>query len=342
MKLDLAAQRFRADLGRVLPEGLRPGEPLGLAVSGGPDSMAMLLLARAALPGQVAAATVDHGLRAGAAGEAALVATACAGLGIPHATLRPDEPIRGGNLQSRARAARYALLGRWAVSVGARVLATAHHTDDQAETFLMRASRGSGLAGLAAVRPRRAMEVTRPTGQPVVFDAFDLSIVRPLLGWRRAELAAVVAAVGYAVVTDPSNDDDRFDRTRMRRLLVEQPALDPLGLAQSASHAAEADADLRAIRRWLWTERQRPSDTHETLLDIAELPRTLQRMLCRMAVEDVRKVNGITRPTFGEATNIEALLDALNAGRAANQAGVLGSVERGLWRFRHEPPRRGK
>ena len=320
--------RFGADLDRLVPEGLRAGEPLALAVSGGPDSMAMLLLAQAALPGQVAAATVDHGLRAAAAGEAALVATACARLGVSHMTLRPDRPIAGGNLQSQARAARYALLGHWAVDVGARLLATAHHVDDQAETFLMRAVRGSGLAGLAAVRPRRRQGA--------------LTIVRPLLGWRRTELAAIVVVAELHIVADPSNDDERFDRVRMRHLLAAQPALDPIGLARTATHAAEADADLRAMRTWLWTDRRRPCDVDEALLDLAQLPRTLQRMLVRMAIEDVRESNGITRPLFGDATNIEALLDALNAGRAANQGGVLACVERGLWRFRDEPHRRTK
>jgi tRNA(Ile)-lysidine synthase len=139
--------RFQADLDRLTGGAGR----VGIAVSGGPDSLALLLLAHAAIPGGIAAATVDHGLRAEAAGEAAFVAALCATLGIPHATLRPGAPITG-NIQSSARKARYALLEIWADQHNLDWIATAHHADDQAETLLMRLSRGAGVAGLSGVR----------------------------------------------------------------------------------------------------------------------------------------------------------------------------------------------
>src|SRR5580765_3765844 len=117
--------RFRADL-----EALTGGAPerLGLAVSGGPDSLALLLLANAAYPGRVHAATVDHGLRPEGAAEAAFVAGICGELAIPHATLRA-EMRETSNIQAAARARRYALLGQWVAEIGAAFLATAHHLD---------------------------------------------------------------------------------------------------------------------------------------------------------------------------------------------------------------------
>lgn len=339
-----AIDRFRADLAQLLPEGLRTGEPLALAVSGGPDSMAMLVLAATALPTQVVAATVDHGLRAAAAVEARLVAAACETLGVPHATLSLDRAITAGNLHDRARAARYAVLGRWAVNAGARVLATAHHADDQAETFLMRAVRGAGPAGLAAIRQRRTVEVQVATAHPMMFDVFDLTIVRPLLYWQRTELGEIIAASGLTVATDPSNTDDRFERTRVRRLMAEAPWLDPAGLARAARHVDEANAALDAMHDWLWQTRKvvptgvaDPDD--QIWLDIADLPRELQRRLTREAIRWVRIVNGIM-PDFDLATNIEPLLDAVVAGRAATQADILVSPRGSIWRFSKAPPRR--
>ncbi|MGB7655807.1 MAG: tRNA lysidine(34) synthetase TilS, partial [Novosphingobium sp.] len=179
---------------------------MGLAVSGGPDSLALLLLAQVALPGRIAVATVDHGLRAESAVEAALVAQLCAALDVPHLTL--PVKLEPGNLQSQARAARYAALGEWLVREDLAALATAHHADDQAETLLLRLGRASGVAGLAGVRARGLVPGT------------GLPLLRPLLGFRRSELGDVVAAAGWQAVDDPSNRDDRFDRARIRKAIA--------------------------------------------------------------------------------------------------------------------------
>ncbi|HEX8485213.1 tRNA lysidine(34) synthetase TilS [Sphingomonas sp.] len=317
------ADRFRTDLARIA--GDIPN-PLLLAVSGGPDSMAMLALAAAALPGGITAATVDHGLRPDAAGEAAMVAAACAALNVPHITLTAAEPPAGASLQAQARGARYALLTAHARAIGAAAVATAHHADDQAETFLMRAARGSGLSGLAGVRTR------------VVIDG--VTIVRPLLDWRRAELRAIARRAEMPFVDDPANADDRHDRTRFRRLLGANEWLDPPRLARAAAALAEADADLRAVADWIWDARAAVHDGAVVTLAIDDLPRGLLRVLARRAIAAVRDSGAITTPDWSEAMNVEPLLDALAQGRRATQAGVVAGMRRGVWRFRPAPPRR--
>lgn len=320
---DPEAARFLADLSRAL--GSEPSGKLGLAVSGGPDSMAMLALAHEALAGRIAVASVDHRLRPDSADEAALVARSCAELGVPHATLVPDRPIEGASLQARAREARYALLARWAGEAGVEVVATAHHADDQAETFLMRAARGSGLAGLAGVRARTVIE--------------GVVVVRPLLDWRRAELRAVARRREMPFVDDPSNQDLRFDRARARRLFDEHEWLGAANIARSAAHLAEADGDLRAIVDWLWAARA-VLVGDDVRVDAADLPREVRRRLARRAVAEVRRTAGIAEPEFTDASNVEALLDGLEAGKRVTQAGVLASVREGRWRLRPAPPRR--
>lgn len=317
--------RFLADLTRVA--GTIPA-PLLLAVSGGPDSMAMLVLAAEALPGGIAAATVDHGLRPEAADEAAMVAERCATLGVPHATLTGAMPAEGASLQARARTLRYALLAAHARATGAQAIATAHHADDQAETFLMRAARGSGLSGLAGVRTH------------VVIDG--ATIVRPLLDWRRAELRAIARRAEMPFVEDPANTDDRHDRTRFRRLLDANEWLDPPRLARSAAALAEADADLRAVADWIWAARAATLDGAVVTLAIDGLPRGLLRVLARRAIVAVREPGGITSPEWSESANVEPLLDALAQGRRATQAGVVAGMRRGVWRFRPAPPRQSR
>lgn len=315
--------RFLADLTRAL--GREPSGALGLAVSGGPDSMALLALASDALAGRVTVATVDHRLRPEAAGEAAMVAAECARIGVPHATLVADAPIAAANLQAQAREVRYALLARWAAATGISAVATAHHADDQAETFLMRAARGSGLAGLSGIRARATIA--------------GIAVVRPLLDWRRAELRAVVRRRELPFIDDPSNQDLRFDRARARRLLEEHEWLAPANIARSAAYLAEADADLAATVDWLWRDRARVQG-EDVRVDAVELPREVRRRLVRRAIAEVRALAGLTEPAFGEASNVEALLDGLEAGRRVTQAGVLASVRDGRWRLRPAPARR--
>lgn len=183
------------------------------------------------------AATVDHGLRAAAAAEAQGVAQHCAGLGIPHQTLRWTGWDGQGNLQDHARQARRHLLTRWAQQEQLEVVLLGHTADDQAETVLMRLARGSGVDGLAG------MAAHDPSGL----------FLRPLLPVRRAALRDWLRARGLVWVEDPSNDDLRFDRVKARQMLE---VLAPLGLTvdrlvQTAGHMQRARITLTeaALRR---------------------------------------------------------------------------------------------
>jgi tRNA(Ile)-lysidine synthase len=306
------AARFATAVERLWPEGGR----IGLAVSGGPDSLAMLLLAQAAVPGGFEVATVDHGLRAESAAEADFVGRICAGLGIPHTVL--SVRVAPGNLQDEARAARYAALASWAVERGLGAIATAHHADDQAETVLMRLNRGSGLAGLAGVRARGTVPGSK------------LPLIRPLLDWRRDELAAIVARAGVAAVTDPSNSDPRFDRARIRAALAEAEWLDRAAIAQSAAHLAEAEETLAWAfnLEWdLWVEVDDGAVRYTPHAPRALVLRVVERIIAGFGGE----------PRGGA---VARLVEALEAGRPGTLAGVVARVEDDSWLFRPESGRR--
>ena len=346
---DLIA-RFRTDYERLLTRTDDPGHRIALAVSGGPDSMAMLGLARAAFSGRVIAATVDHGLRPESADEAATVAKTCDRLGVAHAWLKIDgSPDSSGNLHAWARRERYRLLFRWAARNDASTLCTAHHAEDQAETFLMRAARASGLPGLAAVRARR--EVNVPIGEASTTDiagggfridipAKPVSLLRPLLRWRRRELGSVAQTLRLPTVDDPSNRDPRFDRARFRAWLAEAPWIDPVQISRTAENLAALEDDIGQISAWLWQARALESEDEEARFDVAGLPRGVTRYLARMAIDHVLGMNGMERGNWNPASNVESLLDALEGGRSATQAEVLASAKGTVWYFRPAPPRR--
>jgi tRNA(Ile)-lysidine synthase len=311
--------RFRADLDTLIPSD----EPVGLAVSGGPDSLALLLLAAAARPGGVEAASVDHGLRPEGTQEALAVAQICDRLKVPHAILTASwNDVPESAIQERARRKRYRLLSYWAEERRLAALVTAHHADDQAETFLMRLARGSGVRGLAAIRPR---SIT--TGSHV-------RLVRPLLGWRRTELEQICTAVGATPACDPSNEDEQFERVRMRRALCTADWLDPAAIARSAAHLADADAALDWAVQLEWKSSvhekggvigYRPADA-----PIEIMRRILAKAVRRLATEGEPELRG---------REIDQLLEVLKAGGVATIRGVRcdGSRE---WRFIQAPPRR--
>lgn len=309
-------ERFRGDFAALA--GDSPGR-LGTAVSGGADSLALMLLAAAAFPGEVEAATVDHGLRRESSGEAAFVAGLCAERGIPHRILPVVVAAGGDGVQANARAARYAALARWAAERDLTVLLTAHHADDQAETLLMRLNRGAGVGGLAGVRARR----TLPGG---------VLLCRPLLGWRREELAAVVGAAGLEPVDDPSNRDEAYDRARLRARLGESDWLEVGALARSAAALAEAEAALEAIVERLAEERiEAIGDA--VFLRAEGVPAELLR---RLLLACVRRVATGAAPRGEQLT---ALAEGLRQGRTLTLAGVKCEGGGDAWKFQPAPAR---
>lgn len=275
-----------------------------------------MLLAQAALPGAIEAATVDHGLRPEAAAEARFVAGICAARGIPHEILSVE--VAPGNVQDRARQARYAALAQWLERRGLDALATAHHADDQAETLLMRLNRASGLAGLAGIRPRT-----------FVPDREHL-LLRPLLGWRQAELEEVVARAGIEPVRDPSNADPGFDRVRIRQGLAGTPWINVSGLAASAGNLADAEDALAWATAREYAERVSQAGAGLRYSPLAPSAICL-RVVGRIIAELGQPARG------GE---VARLVTALEGGGEGNLGGVLARAGADGWVFAAEPPRR--
>ena len=309
-----AGTTFERALDHLAPDGM-----IGLAVSGGPDSLALLLLAARARPGRVEAATVDHGLRPESASEAAEVAAICQDLGVPHFIL-PVQVGAGASVQARAREARYLALAGWARDRHLKAVATAHHLDDQAETLLMRLARGSGLRGLAAMRPSRSLTE-------------GVRLIRPLLGLRKDELVGVVEAAELRALDDPANGDERHDRTRVRRLLEEMGWLSAERLARSAEALGQAEEALRWSAQQLAGSRVRVQGG-SVEVEAGDLPDELGRRLLILGFE-----------RFGAACpngpDMDRALATLSAGATCTLSGVKLSGGP-VWRLAAAPPRRGQ
>ena len=319
LNLDAALlDRFSTDLDSLLS---REGR-VGVAVSGGPDSLALLLLAAAARPGQVEAATIDHGLRPEARDEAAMVGRVCEQLGVPHAILTARwSEVPETAIQERARQQRYLLLGYWAEERGLDAIVTAHHAEDQAETLIMRLARGSGVKGLAGMRPRS------------VSPGAHVRLARPLLGWRRAELQQVCAAAGVTPATDPSNHDDRFERVRVRRALAALDWLDAGAVAQSAANLADADAALDWAMKEEWVRSVQEKRDH-IIYRPSEAPAEIIRRIVSRAIRRLA-TEGDRDPRGPELTRLVA---ALSDGGTSTLRGVQcrGGAE---WHFEKAPTR---
>jgi tRNA(Ile)-lysidine synthase len=210
---------------------------LVLAVSGGPDSTALLWLAarwRKKTKTRLVAVTIDHGLRQEAKREAAAVAKLARKLGVPHRILKWSGAKPTSGIQQAARRARYALLVKAAQQAGATHILTAHTLDDQAETVLMRMARGSGVTGLAGMARESALD--------------GLTLVRPFLDLPKARLVATCRAAKLVYADDPSNLDPKFTRARLRPLMaaLAQEGLDARRLASLARRLRRADAAIEA------------------------------------------------------------------------------------------------
>ncbi len=248
-----------------------------------------------------------------------MVGDICSQLGVPHRTLVADWPeAPTTNLQAEARAMRYRLLNEWAIAHDLAAIATAHHADDQAETLLMRLMRGAGVGGLGATRAKR------PLSEQVM-------LVRPLLGWRKAELVGLVTDAGLDPVDDPSNRDPRHDRSRIRIMLDNADWADPARMAASASALRDADEALDwALAPLIGSRISR--DGPALVIEPFDLPRELKRRLLLAAFAELA-----AQPPRGP--DAMRALDALERGETVTLSGL--KLEGGTrWRMSLEPPRR--
>lgn len=309
-----------------------------LAVSGGADSTALMVLAsRWRLAGGATplfVATVDHGLRDGSRADCDAVLDHAARLGLPARCLQWLGEKPGTRIQERAREARYGLLADAALASGADTIATAHTLHDQAETVMMRLARGSGPDGLAAMRART------PRG--------PLLHLRPLLATPRARLVATLVEAGAPWIEDPSNQDPRFERTRIRRLaaMLAPAGLDAGRLGRLAARAGRAADALDAMACTAFGAMSAGSGAELRLdggLWLLE-PGEIRLRVLRLALEAAR---GVGRAYPLRLERLEALSDAVTLALSRAMplrrtiGGLVVHVDRGgTVTFAAEKPRR--
>ena len=302
--------RFAAALERL---GFPLNAPFALAVSGGGDSVALMHLAADWLKARNqpldrgTVLTVDHGLRPGSAKEAAATMGWARRIGFPAHTLRWRGRKPRSNVEDSARTARYRLIGDWCRANEVATVFVAHTRDDQAETFLLRLGRGSGVDGLSAMRPRA----------PHPLPGYDgIELIRPLLDIGRDELRADLAQRRASFIEDPMNEDPRFARVRIRQAL---PALEAAGLslvriAQAAGHLARARAALDAETQHFLADHVRFAPAG-AVFDGAALSAEPREIGLRALSAILLRVSGKAyRPRF---ERLEHLYDALGSSMAA-------------------------
>jgi tRNA(Ile)-lysidine synthase len=292
--------------------------PGAVALSGGGDSLALmhLLTDWAKVGGRPlpVALIVDHALRAGSATEARKAAAFARKAGLTAHVLTRKGPAPSSGIEAAARDARYGLMGAWMREHGVAALYVGHTLDDQAETFLLRLGRGSGLDGLSAMR-RLA-----PFPLPVFA---DLNLARPLLGFSRAALRAFLKARRQTWLDDPMNSEARFARSRIRGLMpaLEAAGLSPARIADAAAHLARARAALELAAEAVLTRAARP-DGARMLIDPAALMAAPREVGLRVLAGLLMGVSGEPyRPRF-EA--LERLFDGIATGKLGRGATLHG------------------
>ncbi|WP_322894783.1 MULTISPECIES: tRNA lysidine(34) synthetase TilS [unclassified Yoonia] len=292
--------------------------PVGLAVSGGGDSVALLHLV-AALDGNISVASVDHGLRAAAVDECAIVADICASYGMPHQVLRWHGWDGHGNLQAKARDARYRLIADWAQAAGIADIALGHTADDQAETLIMALARGAGVDGLS--------------GMAAVTEKFGLRFHRPLLQVTRAELRIYLKTANHIWCDDPSNDDPAYERIRIRQAadMLSRLGLTPQALGQVAQHMAAAARALERQTNDLVPYLLRQHGDMLITLPLSDLSGEEARRLVLTAMGQVNR--GLIPPRRAEQ---DRLMEMLRKGQATTLAGCVFSFDGPVLRIGRE------
>lgn len=303
-----------------------PDGPIGVAVSGGSDSVALLVLAvewARKSDRAVMAATVDHGLRDAAADEAKGVAKLCARMDVPHRILRWDG-VHSGNTQDAARRARQRLIGDWANEQSLAAIASGHTREDQAETFLLRLKRGSGVDGLAGMAPK------------IIKD--DVLWVRPVLNARRAELREMLTARGVGWVDDPSNNDVRFDRVKIRNALkmLGEIGLSVDVLADTAGRMQTARGALEAATLGVAQRVAEPREIGSVRLIVSLLCDQPQEIQLRLLAHTLRWISGAEyRPRLNA---LKLALTAVIDGYGHTLAGCLIAPKKnGITEVSREP-----
>mgnify|MGYP003669880285 CR=1 FL=1 len=301
---------------------LENGEDIAVAVSGGADSMALCHALSRMHSGHVYAITVDHGLRPEARVEAEYVAQVFVEHGnLSHHILtwaHDDAPH--ARVQEQARAARYALMAGFMREKGVRCLFLGHHMDDQAETFLFRLAKGSGLDGLSCMAARAA------------FDDGGVFLCRPMLSLPKADMVAYCAAQGIEYIDDPSNQSDKYARVRLRQSMevLATEGLTPKRLSVTASRIARAREalDIMSDRAYNHLSKKNNERIEINLKSLVSEPQEIVLRVVLRAMDDV-----ITTKGYGaRMERVESLcedLRLLQGFRKRTLGGIIFEVRAG-------------
>ncbi len=296
--------------------------PIAVAVSGGSDSLALMHLlagfARAAKLAPPQVLTVDHGLRPGSMTDAKKVARWAeqAGLKTTILSWRGRKPKTG--IEAAARTARYQLMGKWLTRHRIATLFVGHTEDDQAETFLLRLARGSGLDGLSAMQPHAAWPIE---------DFPALAVARPLLAFSRQQLRDYLAGLGQAWLEDPMNEDLAFDRVKIRKLraALAEAGLSAARIAAAASHLARARQALEVVTGAVLARAVRKPSREQgegVLLEAAALLAAPREVGLRALAAVLMAVGGEAyKPRF---ESLERLYDRIGSGTPLGGATLHG------------------
>ena len=309
------------------------GEPaIGLAVSGGADSLALMLLAQRWAAGRTAPKlfvySVDNGLRPEAASEVAMVLQAAAALGLPARGLAWSGAKPATGLQEAARAARYRLMGAAMAEDGATVLLTAPHLQDQAETVLMRMAHGSGIEGLKGMTGMAEIEGVR--------------VHRPLLGVEPRALRAVVEAAGLTPAEDPSNVDPHYERVRWRQALPQlaELGLDAGALALFAARMAEADGAIAQVADGCFTEIVRLDGFGAARIELAPFIGLSPAISTRLLGRVLNIVGGRQKPrALGQVERLRQTVAETGLAKATTVLGCVIRIKDGAIAVAREPGR---